>query len=177
MHPQRNANRVANPDRISALLLLVIYLVAGAAFTAVAFLVTDIEQFGCLFLERPLTPHEKLIRSLDLMFGFVVRRLLVGILVSAVLAWSLRSSLSKKSIAGLAVGIPVFAELWLARPWGDTWLGFLIAYVYSWPELPQHLTNIGIYIRTGLAYMIPPLFAGLALASAAIRLRDRFPRT
>ena len=111
MHPQRDANRVASPGRVFALLLLVIYLVAGAVSTAVAFLVTDVEQFGCLFLERPLTPHEKSIRSLDLMFGFVARRLFVGILVAAALAWSLRSSLSKKTIAGLAVGIPVFAEL------------------------------------------------------------------
>ena len=177
MHSQQNANRVAIPGRVLAPLLLVLYLVAGALSTAVAFLVTDVEQFGCLLFERPLSLHEKSIRSLDLMFGFVVRRLFVGILVSAALAWSLRSSVSRKTIAGLALGIPVLAELCLARPWGSTWLGFLIAYVFSWPDVPQHLTSIGTYIRTGFAYMIPPLFSGLALALAAIRLRDRFLRT
>ena len=175
MLSQRLESELARP-RVVFTILLGTYLLVGSLSTVLACLITGVQQFGDLLVgPKPMRLRLGLLLELAVMFTYL--RLFVGFLVSASLTWSIQRSLPAIYIAGFAIGIPVIAELCLARPWGSTWLGFLIAYVFSWPDVPQHLTSIGTYIRTGFAYMIPPLFSGLALALAAIRLRDRFLRT
>ena len=171
MHSQRNDTEV-DPLRWAPAIILVTYLAAGSLATATAFLVTGVEQFGDVFV-GPRTAKQRVFQSFELVIAFIYARLLVAILVASVLTWFLKKALLNRVILALGLGLPVAAEFcFKALPVAQSWLGELLFYLWSWPDIPPHVLPLGLSLRLGASYMIPPVIAGLAASVVAIRLRN-----
>ncbi len=171
MDAKPNEVELAPLPRIFVSLLLA-YMVLGAVFTTLAYLLTGVAQFGvCHFGPSCLRGQVAQIPDLVIAFAFV--RIAIGFLVAVFLALCIRKKTPNYVLLVIGVGIPVMCELFFARPFNTTWVGNLMGLVWTWPDVPEYIMPAEAILRTGSAYMFPPFLAGLGVSIVAIVLRNR----
>ncbi len=151
---------------------LLLYLCSGLIVTTMAWFVTGVPQFGVDVIgpsleASPAAPSDFLTREAAnlplLALAFLLNRFAVAVLVATVLVLCLRIRCRRPSIYVLGVGLPVLCEVLLARPYAHSWVGMLIA--TSMRSAAAVVPPFAVVVRTSVAYVVPPLLAGLIVSS------------